>query len=195
MLLGVAEMMGGMAPPIDAAAKPRRHLAALVTQRRLVLGWTKGRARQEAGIAPMTYDKVERGDSVKPETYGAVEAAFGIVPGSCLAVLQGATTLSLVDGGVVTVETAEPSEDAELGLVRDLPLEIREGLREGQVFASGVYDLSPEEGGPQLIAVIKAPSDATPAQIRAYAQVVRRAQRQLRRISESTDESPDSNTP
>jgi hypothetical protein len=182
-----------MAPTGDRLTRRLRHLGALVTQRRVALGWSKDKARKEAGFALMTYMRVEDGLRVQAETYGKVERAFGLTAGACQAVLDGATGLPLVDGGVVTVETAESSTDDNRW--EDLPRRIREELREGQILDSGVYDLEGGGSDAQLLTLIKVPSDATPEQIKQYMQLIRRTEREVRRIADSADESPDSNTP
>ena len=97
--------MGGMAPPSDHPARHLQKLAALVTQRRVALGYGSKEAAAEAcGIAPMTYRKIEGTKGVPPQragdaTYAKVEVAFGIRAGACRAVAEGeADSITLEDG-------------------------------------------------------------------------------------------------
>ncbi|MFP3990693.1 helix-turn-helix transcriptional regulator [Streptomyces sp. E11-3] len=77
----------------------------------------------------------------------------------------------------------------------DLPLPpfIQEELREGQVLASGVYDLSPEDSDAQMIIVVKGKKGASVDEIRQWRDRWRRAERDLRRLSdeETQTRSPD----
>ncbi|MFF7610699.1 hypothetical protein [Streptomyces lavendulae] len=68
-----------------------KRLAALVTQRRIKLGWHKVQAATSAGLTHTTYMRVEKGLPVRDVTYAGIEAAFEWAPGACLAVLKGAT--------------------------------------------------------------------------------------------------------
>lgn len=184
-----------MAPTGDPLAKRRALLGALLTQRRTQLGWTKKQVRQESGMTVDTFMRLESGQTVHDQTYAKIEGGFGFVPGACQAVLDGAVSMPLLDGGEVVAggAPAAPGSDVE-----GLPSVVQEELlREGRLLASDVYDLLPDGGGdgPQLIAIIKAPAGATPAQIKAYTQAVKDAQRKLRRISERPGDEQESNTP
>lgn len=87
--------------------RPARHLellATLVTQRRASLHLGIDEAARLCGLAPMTYravegDKHNRGSKqVRDTTYAKIEKAFGMTPGSCRAVLDGADSIKLLDG-------------------------------------------------------------------------------------------------
>jgi transcriptional regulator with XRE-family HTH domain len=86
-----------MAAPHDRAAH-RQRLAALITQRRAALGWSKETSADKAGISYTTYTRVEEGQNVQAMSYAKIEAAFALVPGSCRAVLDGAHSITLTDG-------------------------------------------------------------------------------------------------
>lgn len=88
----------GMAATNDLAAQPPQRLARLVTQRRAALGWSKEKAADEAGVAHMTYRRIEGGYRVQARSYAKIEVAFDFKPGSCQAVLDGADSITLTDG-------------------------------------------------------------------------------------------------
>jgi hypothetical protein len=92
-------MMSAMAPPSDDHARHLQKLAALVTQRRVALGFRSKEAGAAAcGLSHMPYRNVENGLSVSGTTYNKIEVAFGFRPGSCKAVLEGADSITLEDG-------------------------------------------------------------------------------------------------
>lgn len=85
-----------MAPPHDESALQR--LATLVTQRRADLKMAKIDVARAAEIQINTYSKVEDGKSVRPVTYGKIEAVLGWARGSCIDILRGAAAATLVEG-------------------------------------------------------------------------------------------------
>lgn len=88
-----------MAPPSDETTRHLHKLASLVTQRRVALGLrSKEAAAKACGIAVMTYRKVEDGQPVTSTSYGKIEIGFGLRPGSCKSVLDGADSIYLEDG-------------------------------------------------------------------------------------------------
>jgi hypothetical protein len=88
-----------MALTSDDTARHLQKLAALVTQRRVALGLRSKEAGAKAcDIAPMTYRKVESGERASVTTYAKVEIGYGMRPGSCAAVLDGADSITLLDG-------------------------------------------------------------------------------------------------
>jgi len=88
-----------MALTSDETARHLQKLAALVTQRRVALGLrSKEAGAKVCDIAPMTYRKVESGERVSVTTYAKVEIGYGMRPGSCKAVLDGADSITLEDG-------------------------------------------------------------------------------------------------
>lgn len=72
------------------AQEGRRHLGRLIAQWRTKSGWHKKQAADAAGLTHTTYMKVERGESVHDVTYTKIERAFGLAPGACMAVIEGA---------------------------------------------------------------------------------------------------------
>ncbi|MFE6127471.1 hypothetical protein ACFQ6Q_04225 [Streptomyces sp. NPDC056437] len=83
---------------MDSTTRHLQLLAALVKQRRTHLELGKDEAARECGVAPMTYRAVEEGRSVRDTTYAKIEKRFDFVAGSCLAVLEGADSIKLLDG-------------------------------------------------------------------------------------------------
>lgn len=81
-----------------------QRLAALVRQRRVALGFASKEAAADAcGISHTTYRKVEGTETMAPQavrttTYAKLEIAFGMRAGACRAVLDGADSITLVDG-------------------------------------------------------------------------------------------------
>ncbi|MFF0510992.1 helix-turn-helix domain-containing protein [Streptomyces sp. NPDC004250] len=69
----------------------RHRLARLVIQLRTKRGWHKNEAAVAAGLTITTYGRVEKGQSVRDVTYTKIENAFGLAPGACMAVIEGAT--------------------------------------------------------------------------------------------------------
>jgi transcriptional regulator with XRE-family HTH domain len=89
----------GMTASTGHPAPRLQRLAALVTQRRAALGWSQEKAAEAAGIAVMTYRRMEEARRVQAPSYAKLEVAFGFRAGACLAVLGGASTVALADGG------------------------------------------------------------------------------------------------
>ncbi|MFD9630152.1 hypothetical protein [Streptomyces violascens] len=88
-----------MTAPTDSTTRHLQLLAALVTQRRVVLGFSsKEKAAEACGLSHMPYRNVEAGRPVSDLTYTKIENRFGFVPGSCQAVLDGADSIKLLDG-------------------------------------------------------------------------------------------------
>lgn len=103
-------MIGGMAPPSDHTARHLQRLAALVAQRRHVLGFRNKEAAAEAcGLSHMPYRNVENGVAASRTTYRKIDAGFGFRPRSCEAVVDGADSITLEDG----------TELIEAGQIRD----------------------------------------------------------------------------
>jgi transcriptional regulator with XRE-family HTH domain len=71
-------------------------LAALVTKRRLELGMDKIDVARAADLTITTYGKIERGESVRDTSYGKIEPVIGWAPHSCLDVLAGMESPTLV---------------------------------------------------------------------------------------------------
>ncbi|MFC8361084.1 hypothetical protein ACFUIY_14575 [Streptomyces griseorubiginosus] len=88
----------------DDADRHRRRLGSLVTQRRTMLAITDKRvAASRCSMSVTTYTKIENGDAVNPMSYTKLESGFGLQLGACRAVLDGAESLVLEDGGEVFV--------------------------------------------------------------------------------------------
>lgn len=104
-------MMRSMTAPKDAVALKR--LAMLVMKRRLELGLDKIDVARKAGITITTYGQVEAGASVRDSSYGKLEPALGWAPGSCLDVLAGADSASLITEHVGPAVTS-PLMDEDL---------------------------------------------------------------------------------
>lgn len=97
--------MCGMAPTNGDAARHLQKLAALVTQRRVALGFASKEAAADAcDISHTTYRKVEGTETSAPQpvratTYAKLDIGFGFRPGSCEAVASGtADSITLQDG-------------------------------------------------------------------------------------------------
>ncbi len=77
----------------------------------------------------MTYRKVEGGEPVTDTTYGKVEVGFGMRPGSCRAVLDGADSIFLEDG----------TELIEGGQITHFdPRRLEDGLRQAFTRSAGL---------------------------------------------------------
>lgn len=116
-------MMRAMALTSDRRNDHLRRLGVLVQQRRAVLSWSIAKAAEEAGIAYMTYQRVERAQGVQQSTYAKLEKAFGFQAGACRAVLDGATSIVLLDGSEIV-------EGGRLTPIRpeDLAEEVRDAV-------------------------------------------------------------------
>lgn len=92
--------MARMAAPTHSAAPQLELLGTLVTQQRLALGYrSKEKAAAAIGLSHVPYRNVENGKSAGALTYQKIETGFGMVAGSCQAVLDGADSIRLIDGG------------------------------------------------------------------------------------------------
>jgi transcriptional regulator with XRE-family HTH domain len=131
-LLDVAAIMTTMTAP---TGPQRQRLAAVVRQRRAALDWSREKAAEQCGMAPMTYDRVEDGETVQVRTHGKVERGLGFAAGAFQAIFDGAPSVKLEDGG----EMAVYSE----GVVRpgDLEEDVRGALQTTMVSAT---NLDPE---------------------------------------------------
>ncbi|MEU1087695.1 hypothetical protein ACFYPN_15750 [Streptomyces sp. NPDC005576] len=116
-----------MAATPDRTARRLALLAALVTQRRTSLHLGIDEAARLCDLAPMTYRRVEGGkdnegaSAVRATSYAKVETGLGLVPGSCIAVLKGADSIKLVDGGelIAGAQITRPSRDQIASELRD----------------------------------------------------------------------------
>lgn len=108
-----------------------------------------------------------------------------------------ARILGWTDGSVDTVLAGgEPTHIPGLNEgLEGIPLRIREEVRGGRVLDSGTYDLSPDDTDLQLLVMVTVPASATAEQLRRYMQVWKRTERELKRISKTTESEPESNTP
>ena len=123
-------MIGSMAPPQDRTATHLRKLAALVTQRRVALDITDKRvAAKRCVLSVTTYSKIEKGEPVTDTSYAKLEAGFGMLSGSCRAVLDGADSITLRDGTEL-IESAQ--------IVRFDPGKLKAGLRQAVTRSAGV---------------------------------------------------------
>jgi transcriptional regulator with XRE-family HTH domain len=91
-------MMCRMAPTTDPRSDRLALLGTLVTQRRAMLGLTQQRGAKACGLSNQTYWNVEHGRTVSLTTYAKIERGFEIRAGSCRAVLDGADSVTLLDG-------------------------------------------------------------------------------------------------
>ena len=119
--------MKAMALTNGDAARHLQRLAALVTQRRVALGFASKEAAAEAcGISHTTYRNVEFGRPVRSTTYAKLELGFGFRPGSIKAVLEGTSdsiTLEdgteLIEGGKITTLDVNALEEGLRGAITD----------------------------------------------------------------------------
>ncbi|MFG3154264.1 hypothetical protein ACGF7W_19720 [Streptomyces sp. NPDC048219] len=91
----------------------RRRLARLVIQRRTKNGWHKKQAADAADLTITTYMRVENGQSVRDVTYTKIEQAFGLAPGACMAVIEGAAELQDAGEEVEGVRIAAVADAAD----------------------------------------------------------------------------------
>lgn len=101
--------------PTDRLTHQMQLLSTLVTRQRVALGYpSKEKAAEACGLSHMTYRAVEAGRPVSDLTYTKIEAGFGLLPGSCQAVLDGADSVKLQDGGELIAEarSSRPSVEA-----------------------------------------------------------------------------------
>jgi hypothetical protein len=107
-------MMCVMAPPHDESALQR--LATQVTQRRVDLKMNKIDVARSAEIQINTYSKVEDGKPVRPMTYGKIEEVLGWASGSCMDILRGAATATVIEKGpagaaISPIQTGDLADD------------------------------------------------------------------------------------
>lgn len=110
-----------------------------------------------------------------------------------VSVVDASEQLEIVDQDAVP---GEPEGDGGDDWAERIPLRIQEEVREGRVLDSGTYDLSETGSDVQLLVMIKAPSSATPEEIREYMRLWRRTERELRELErrrKSAGDAPDSN--
>lgn len=75
-----------------------------MTQRRTMLAITDKRvAARQCSMSVTTYTKIENGDAVNAMSYTKLESGFGLQAGACRAVLDGADSLALEEGGELFV--------------------------------------------------------------------------------------------
>lgn len=91
-------MMASMAAAIDTPTDQQTILGSLVRQRRVALGYTQAQGAKACGLSGQTYWNVEHGRPVSATTYAKVEHGYGLRPGSCQAVIDGADSVTLTDG-------------------------------------------------------------------------------------------------
>jgi transcriptional regulator with XRE-family HTH domain len=91
----------------------RLRLARLVVQHRTKSGWHKAEAAEAAGLTITTYMRVEKGQSVRDVTYTKIERAFGLAPGACMAVIEGASELQEAGQEIEGVRIAPVAGTAE----------------------------------------------------------------------------------
>lgn len=91
----------------------RQRLARLVVQHRRKNGWHKIEAAEAAGLTITTYMRVEKGLSVRDVTYAKIERAFGLAPGACAAVIDGAAELQPAGEEIEGVRVAPVAETAD----------------------------------------------------------------------------------
>ncbi|MET9012259.1 hypothetical protein ABZX74_15275 [Streptomyces olivaceoviridis] len=111
-----------MTTPSGDAARHLQKLATLVTQRRVALGFASKEAAAEAcGISHTTYRKVEGTQDAPPQrvrdtTYAKLEIGFGFRPGSCKAVLEGASDSITLEDGTELIEGGQVTRVDPAGL-------------------------------------------------------------------------------
>lgn len=129
-------MMAGMAAPEDRTNRRLELLAKLVKQRRTSLRLTAEEAARRCDVSHMTYRKVE-GDKVNrgvaqasPTSYAKIETGLDFRPGSCLAVLEGADSITLLDGTelISGAQISHPS-----------PEQVEEGVKQAMSKVAGLY--------------------------------------------------------
>ncbi|WP_432138968.1 hypothetical protein [Streptomyces sp. bgisy154] len=124
-----------------------QRLATLVRQRRVALGFSSKEAGADAcGISHTTYRKIEGTETAPPQgvratTYAKLEGGFGMRGGSCQAVLDGADSITLVDGSelieggqITPVDPAALEKGVRAAVVRGATL-TAPGLTLGEVEA------------------------------------------------------------
>lgn len=73
-------------------------LGVLVRQRRVALGHTQLQGAKACDLSNQTYWNVEHGRPVSVTTYAKVERGYAMQAGACQAVLEGADSVTLLDG-------------------------------------------------------------------------------------------------
>ncbi|MER5769590.1 helix-turn-helix domain-containing protein [Streptomyces sp. NPDC001985] len=159
------------------------HLQAAREARRM----TQPQLADRVGVSLSTVQSVEAGKpfaKVTP-TIRAMARIVGWTEDSPEAVLAGEEP-SYVEDYPRAGGDEPPQEEQETPA---LPPLIAEELREGQILGSGVYDLTQEGSSAQLIVIVKGPSDATPEDMRRYAQAWRQKDRALRKLESGEGDS------
>lgn len=89
-----------MVAPTESASTRLHLLGVLVRDQRVALGYpSKEKAAAAVGLSHVPYRNVENGVAVSDLTYTKIELGFGMLPGSCRAVLGGADSIRLQGGG------------------------------------------------------------------------------------------------
>lgn len=96
-----------------ATTDGRTRLGRLLAQRRTTLGWHKREAAEAADVTHTTYMRVERGLSVRDVTYAKIDQGFGLAPGACMAVIEGAGELQVAGQEMEGVRIAPVAEPAD----------------------------------------------------------------------------------
>ncbi|MFJ4009403.1 helix-turn-helix transcriptional regulator [Streptomyces sp. NPDC090026] len=140
-------------------------------------------AAEALGVSRATVQNIEQGRSLTrvTPTIRAYARLVGWTDDSPEAVLDGRPP-TLRDEEPQEPATDPPASDTPPRPDLSLPPLIEEELREGQVLASGVYDLTPEGSTAQLIVVVKGPNDATAEDMRRFHRAWRQKQRRLREL-------------
>jgi len=124
-----------MSPPQDEAALQR--LATLVTKRRVDLGMNKVDVARAAKLQINTYSKIEEGRPVRPTTYGRVEAVIGWAAGSCLDILSGATSATVIErrgtGAVVSDIDASDLANDVAAAVQNAAVSVSDSLTAAEI--------------------------------------------------------------
>lgn len=87
-----------MAPTTETRPDRLAALGILVMQRRVALGYTQQRGAKACDLSNQTYWNVEHGRPVSLTTYAKLEQGYEMHAGSCRAVLDGADSITLLDG-------------------------------------------------------------------------------------------------
>jgi hypothetical protein len=112
--------MFGMADTDGDATRHLQKLAALVTQRRVALGFASKEAAADACvISHTTYRKVEGTETADPQrvrdtTYAKLDLGFGFRPGSAKAVADGAADSITLNDGTQLIEGGQVRDFARL---------------------------------------------------------------------------------
>jgi transcriptional regulator with XRE-family HTH domain len=77
------------AVPSKSTPDQRKDLGVLVRQTRVAMGLSADKAAERAGMSPVTWLRVEAGQSARELTYGGVEKVLRWRPGSIIGYLKG----------------------------------------------------------------------------------------------------------